>query len=384
MKQLLVVGIDPGTTTAYALLDVHGNVVELRSAKELSVDSLISKITKIGIPVCVGCDKAKAPAFVERFAVQVNARLFAPPEDLRVDEKRKLTKGLPFKNAHEMDALASAIIAFNRVESLFRRIDKFLEGKKKKEFSDKVKEFVVKKGISISGALDLLTRPEKPEKIVKKVVEEKKLAEKDFLELYNDLKKAVQEKNILQKQNKKLAQELKQKKAPKKVKTPKTKPDEKMKLKDKKIDFLNRELTKKKKEAKELHKEIDHFHDVLAGISDKLVIKKLKNLGWSEFQSKKDILKIKKGDVLLVDDPAEFSKKTLDELKKFVEIIIIKKGIPKKFLELSFVFINSKDLGKFEENEYFAFVNKGSFEEARRSRDLLKNIIKSYQKERVI
>ena len=223
MKQLLIVGIDPGTTTAYALLDVHGKIVELKSAKELSVDSLISRVTKIGIPVCVGCDKAKVPAFVERFAVQVNARLFAPSEDLKIEEKRKLTKGMHFKNAHEMDALASAIIAFNRVESLFRRIDKFLEGKKKKGFSDKVKELVVKKGISISGALDLLTRPEKPEKIIKKVVEERKLFEKDFLELYNDLKKAVQEKELLQKQNKKLAQELKQKKAPKKVKMPKIK-----------------------------------------------------------------------------------------------------------------------------------------------------------------
>lgn len=384
MKQLLVVGIDPGTTTAYALLDVQGNIVELESAKELSVDSLISKVTKIGIPVCVGCDKAKAPTYVERFAVQVNARLFSPAEDIKIEEKRKLTKGLPFNNAHEMDALASAIIAYNRVEGLFRRVDKFLEAKKKKEFSDQVKELVIKKGISISGALDLLTRSDKPEKIIKKVVEEKKLSEKDFLELYNELKKTVKEKEILQKQNNKLAQELKQRQVPKKVEIPKAKPDEKMKLKDKKIEFLNKEMAKKNKEIKELHKEIDYFRDVLSGIKDKLVVKKLKNLGWSEFQSKKDILNITKGDVLLVDDPAEFSKKTLDELKKLIEIIIVKKDIPKKFLELKFVFINAKDLGSFEENKYFAFVNRGSFEEARKSRDLLKNIIRSYQKERVI
>ena len=153
----------------------------MNSAKELSVDSLIAKVTSAGIPVCVGCDKAKIPAFVEKFAVQVGAKLFSPPEDLRVDEKRKLAKGLGFKNNHEMDALASALFAFNRIEGLFRRVDKFLEGRKKAEFSDKIKELVVKKGISISGALDLLSEPERPEaRIIKKVVEEKTLRSNQY------------------------------------------------------------------------------------------------------------------------------------------------------------------------------------------------------------
>ncbi|MBW3001633.1 DUF460 domain-containing protein [Candidatus Woesearchaeota archaeon] len=384
-KHLLVVGIDPGTTTAYALLDVDGKVVGLHSAKELSVDNLISKVTAIGIPVCVGCDKAKIPAFVEKFAIQVSAKLFSPSEDIKIDEKRKLTKNLDFKNNHEMDALASAIFAYNRVEGLFRRVNKFLEGKKKTEFSNKVKELVVKKGMSISGALDLLTKPEKKEiKIVKKVVEQKKLAEKDFLELYNELKKAEKDNKILKQQNTLLSDKLKkaEKKPNKKQKITKTTPDERLKQKDKKIDFLNKEIDKKEKEISEKEKDINKFNDLLSGIKDKLVVKKLKNLGWSEFQAKQ--CNIHKGDVLLIEDPAEFSKKTLAELKDLVEIIIHKNDIPKKFLDLGFVFVNAEDLGKFQETELFAFVNKGRFEEARKSRDLLKKIIKAYKKARSI
>jgi hypothetical protein len=382
-KPLLVVGIDPGTTTAYALLDVNGKVVGLYSAKELSVDNLISKVTEIGIPVCVGCDKAKIPAFVEKFAIQVGAKLFSPSEDIKIDEKRKLTKNLDFKNNHEMDALASAIFAYNRVESLFRRINKFLEGKKKTEFSNKVKELVVKKGLSISGALDLLIEPEKKEtKIIKKVVEQKNLSERDFLELYTALKKAEQDNKILKQQNKLLSDKLKkvEKRPEKKKEFPKAKPDERLKQKNQKIDFLNKEIIKKDKEIQEKDKEIRNFNALLSEIKNKLVVKKMKNLGWSEFQAKQH--SIHKGDVLLVEDPAEFSQKTLAELKDLVEIIIHKKDIPKNFLDLGFVFVNAQDLGKFQETALFAFVNKGCFEEARKSRDLLKKIIKAYKKER--
>lgn len=382
-KPLLIAGIDPGTTTAYALLDVSGNVMEVHSAKELSVDSLIAKAAFLGIPVCVGCDKAKVPAFVDKFAVQVGAKLFSPSEDIRIDEKRKLTKGRDFSNNHEMDALASAIFAYNRVEGLFRRVDKFLEGKKKKEFSDKVKELVVKKGISISGALDLLAEPEKPEtRIIKNVVEQRKLSEKDFLELYNELKNAEQDNKILKQQNNLLSDKLKKagKKPEKKKDIPRIKPDERLKQKDRKIDFLNKEIAKKNKEIKEKDAELANFNKILSEINTKLVVKKLKNLGWSAFKARQDC--INPGDVLLVEDPAEFSQKTLAELKGLVDIIIHKKDIPKKFFDLGLVFVNAADLGDFDETDSFAIVNKRRFEKARKSRDLLKNIIHAYKKER--
>ena len=83
---------------------------------------------------------------------------------------------------------------------------------------------------------------------------------------------------------------------------------------------------------------------------------------------------------MLVDDPNAFSEKTIEHLKGMVDIVIHKKDIGKKIETLGFIFISASQV-KFEENDYFAFVNKGTFEEARRNKELLKNIIKTYKKE---
>lgn len=392
MKPLLIVGIDPGTTVGYTILDLQGKTVAIYSAKELDLDTVVAKITAAGIPLAVGCDKAKVPGFVESFATKVGAKLFWPEEDLKVDEKRELTKGRGAKNSHELDSLASALFAFRKIEGLLRRIDKFLLSKNKMEHSDKLKELVVKKGIYISGAFEMLTQPEQKEaKIIKKAVEEKKLDEKDFLKLFNELKKSENDMKKIKQQNSLLQnavlkaskEMLFYKQKSEKMPAAKIPAGDKLKFKENKIHFLDSEISKRDRTVSVLKAEIKKLQSVLANIDNRIVAKKLKNLGWNEFLQKKDILQLKKGDVLLVDDPNEFSDKTINQLKGVVDIIITKKEIGKKLEELGFVFISS-DRVQIEENEPFAFVNKGSFEEARRNKELLKNIIQSYQKQRAI
>jgi len=51
MKELLIIGIDPGTTTGYALLNLKGNIIEIDSSKEYDLATLITKITKQGLPL---------------------------------------------------------------------------------------------------------------------------------------------------------------------------------------------------------------------------------------------------------------------------------------------------------------------------------------------
>ncbi|MEM4263907.1 MAG: DUF460 domain-containing protein [Candidatus Woesearchaeota archaeon] len=388
-KSLLIVGIDPGTTVGYTILDLNGKPIMIDSAKELDLDTIVAKITAVGIPLAVGCDKAKVPGFIDDFATKTGAKLFWPKEDMKVEEKREITKGFSCKNNHESDALASALLAFRKIEGLLRRIDKFLIGKNKIEHSDRLKELVVKKGINIAGAFEMLTQPEQKEtKIIKQVIEEKRLEEKDFLKLYNELKKSEEDKKRLKQQNNRLLCELQKLEKLKISEKKEKKPagilsDKKLKFKEDKIQFLDRIVKKQMLEIHGLKTEIAKFYSTLANINNKIVAKKLKNLGWNEFQQKKDMLGINKGDVLLVDDPNEFSEKTLAHLKSFVDIIIAKKEPGRKLEELGFVFIDSSRV-QIEEDKYFAFINKGSFEEARRNKELLKNIIKSYQKQRAI
>ena len=47
-KPWLIVGIDPGTTVAYAILDLNGTVIKTLSKKELDLSSLITEIIKLG------------------------------------------------------------------------------------------------------------------------------------------------------------------------------------------------------------------------------------------------------------------------------------------------------------------------------------------------
>jgi len=41
-KQLLIVGIDPGTTLGYAAIDFEGNLIRVYSDKNFDLNSLIS------------------------------------------------------------------------------------------------------------------------------------------------------------------------------------------------------------------------------------------------------------------------------------------------------------------------------------------------------
>ena len=42
-KPLLIVGIDPGITAGYAVLDINGKIIKVRSSKQLDLNSLISE-----------------------------------------------------------------------------------------------------------------------------------------------------------------------------------------------------------------------------------------------------------------------------------------------------------------------------------------------------
>src|SRR3989338_6732880 len=124
-RKLLIVGIDPGTTTGYAVLDIEGNLICLKSSKQLDLNQLISQTISIGKVVLVGTDKAKAPNLVETFATKLGAKVIIPQEDLKVDEKRKSINKFSFDDEHQGDALASALFAYREMKSLLDKIDFF-------------------------------------------------------------------------------------------------------------------------------------------------------------------------------------------------------------------------------------------------------------------
>ncbi|MCP3682817.1 MAG: DUF460 domain-containing protein [bacterium] len=381
--RLLIVGLDPGTTAGYALLDTAGRIIKLKSSKELELKSLISEITKEGSVLVVGTDKGKCPALVERFAIKTGAVLVLPHADLTSAEKRELVKGTKGKD-HELDALAAAKYAFRKIEPMIKKVDNFAIKNNKEELADKIIKLVLKNGMNIKGAVDILEEPEK-EIIEEKTAEEKVFGHDDYIKLREQFKKLRNTARLLERQNKKLKKEIKklgkkQSTLSKKLSTQTTdkKAKELIKFKEKRIESMDDDIKEKNVMIKEMEKDEKELNRILADANTNVVAKKLENLGWKEFESKNKMIDVKRGDVLLVNDASVYSRRTIDELKGKVDVIICRK-VSKKMKD--FTFINAGKL-RIKEDKFFAVVNKKDFEAEKAKQNIVAKIVDGYKESR--
>ena len=391
-KQLIIIGIDPGTTLGYAVLDFEGKIIKIHSEKNFDLGSLISELIKLGKPLIIATDKEYNPDFVDKLAIKVGARVIGPDYDLKVDEKRELTKDFKTNNQHEMDALASAFFALKRIGPLLKKINIFAEHYKKEDIKGQLIEFVVGKGLNIRDAAEIIEEPEKEEsKIIKEVVEEKRLTEKDFLMLYKRFKEAKEDLQFLKEENTKLKEQIAAIRRDYEYmfkQISKSQLDKKMQsllnFKEKRIKFFDSQLRIKQDEIKMMQNEITILIYFISNMNSSNLLKKLDNLGLNEFEKKKNILNIKEGDILLIKDPDIVSEKTISEIKEKVGVILYRKPISKKIeSKLPFIFINANEFS-IEENEYFGIVNKEEFEKTKNKQGLLHKIVEDYKKERSI
>jgi len=388
-EQLLIVGIDPGTTVAFAAIDLNGNIVKVFSQKEVSLSYLIKKVIELGKPVLVGCDVTPAPTFVEKFTTKTGAKLIDPDTDLTVDEKKKLVKDFEDKiqNNHQRDALSSALFAYKIVNPLLKKIDKILKKEKKEHLSAKVKELLLKKEIAIKTAIDIIEKPEEPAvKIIKKAVQKRILSEKNFLVLYDKLKQKENEINLLKNSNENMKKELQESQNKinfllKKIPPPSKKIKQKISFKEKRIDFLTVELEKMKMQMQSLQKNVENLNQFVANLNNNILLKKLDNLGSDDFESKNRILNIQKNDFLLVNDLDIYSKKIIDSLKNKNITIICRKASNKTKQSLPFVIIDSKNL-KIKEDDLFAAISRKEFQEIKTKQNILTKIIEEYKETR--
>jgi predicted RNase H-like nuclease (RuvC/YqgF family) len=120
----LIAGVDPGSTSAVALIDFEGKIVKLESGKNFPPSEIITEIVAEGKPVVVTSDKADTPSKVEKIATSVGAEQFEPEEDLSKKRKRELGEG---ENSHERDASAAAIHAYKQLRDNIKKIKEVAE-----------------------------------------------------------------------------------------------------------------------------------------------------------------------------------------------------------------------------------------------------------------
>lgn len=380
MKQLLIVGIDPGTTVGYAALDISGKLIKAHASKELNLDALIAELCSLGTTLIIATDKAKVPAFVAAAATQLGARVFTPAEDLQVAEKRELTSALACKGNHEMDALAAAVVAFKRHERLLSRIDRFLAERKRPELGDALKELVIRQGISITAGFELLTVPEKARvRIMRERVMQRTLKEEDYWRLYNELVIAEQDKAVLQRQNRKLENALNRLRKKLAAARAATRPETR-------IIRPTAELEQARRVIADLQRKLEHtltrqqrLQHVLLNRDAYVVAKRMRNLGFDEFRRVSRVLGVRKQDILFIEDPNSFSERTLDELAGVVELVIaVQQPKPKVAERLPFVILDAASI-PHTQDDYFAFLDRKALEQARSDKALLRKLIREYQ-----
>ncbi len=145
----IIVGLDPGTTTGIAALNLSGELVDLTSSRGLSSSDVIEWIAARGRSLLVATDVFPTPGGVEKVKRAFNAVLYSPGGDIPAEEKIALGKEFSYKNDHERDALAAAISAFKKYKNKFLLVEK----KSPPEVDpDEVKALVVR-GYSIENAI---------------------------------------------------------------------------------------------------------------------------------------------------------------------------------------------------------------------------------------
>ena len=151
----IIVGLDPGTTTGIAALNLSGELVDLISSRAMSSSDVIEWIAARGRPLVVATDVFPTPGAVEKVKRAFNAVLFSPGADVPAEEKIAMAREFGYKNDHERDSLAAAVSAFKKYKNKFMLVEK----KVPSEINpDEVKALVVK-GYSIENAIIEFIKP---------------------------------------------------------------------------------------------------------------------------------------------------------------------------------------------------------------------------------
>ncbi len=123
-RDRVIVGIDPGTTTAVAVVSLDGRVLDVHSTRTADTAAIIEWLIERGRPSIVAADVTPMPETVEKFRRSFDAAGWAPPKDIPVDEKLHRTREVAYENDHERDALAAALFAYDDHEDQFERISR--------------------------------------------------------------------------------------------------------------------------------------------------------------------------------------------------------------------------------------------------------------------
>ncbi len=118
----LIAGIDPGTTTAVAALDLDGNLLHLASSRQMNMGDVVESLFRVGKPLIIASDVQEMPYSVEKIRRAFSAVAYTPKQDVSVETKIELTTSFAYGNDHERDALSAALDAYRQYRHKFQNL----------------------------------------------------------------------------------------------------------------------------------------------------------------------------------------------------------------------------------------------------------------------
>ena len=361
----IIVGLDPGTTTGIAALNLKGELIDLISSREISSSDVIEWIAARGNPLIVATDVFPTPGAVEKVKRSFNAVLYSPGADVPAEEKIALAKEYGYKNDHERDALAAASSAFKKYKNKFSQVEKKVPPEVDQE---EVKALVVR-GRSVENAVAELTPvPEEvampeaqhqpkvcaspdAEAVIAQKAQVQQLSEqvRTLRSYIEDLRSGLGERDdALTRMRQKL--DRISDKASREIKR-----DHAVKIRDKEIERLRGLLRSERKYNKKLKKEL-YFKRKTEKVTERVEeIQGYKRLKPVEVFSKEAVSRaterwgISKGDLIFLENPSGGGPNTADLLmERGIEAVILEgemsPAVRERFEEKGVPVFSSKDL----------------------------------------
>ncbi|PWB50333.1 MAG: DUF460 domain-containing protein [Candidatus Methanoperedenaceae archaeon] len=123
-RDYIIVGIDPGTTTAIAVLTLEGELRMLHSSRTISIPEVIEMIAQEGRPLVIASDVYPPPNAVEKIRRAFSAISSSPFEVLLAQDKIDFAAPYSYSNNHERDAIAAAVSFYRKNKNKFEQIRK--------------------------------------------------------------------------------------------------------------------------------------------------------------------------------------------------------------------------------------------------------------------
>ncbi len=366
-KPHVIVGVDPGTTTAVAVLDLNGNVLGVKSKKGWNPSEVIEFITSLGKPVVIATDKSNPPEFVLKLRASFQAVLHTPKEDMSVERKRNLTSRFAFLNDHERDAIAAAMDAYNSYKNKLKNVEKRIPLGMD---VDAVKAEIIR-GTPLKDIIAGDESREKKEVEPSPQMDEVRALRDDLAKKDRVIRELEEENRLLRKEIKSLREEIERLRA--KIVTLSREEHERVRREnyirtlEHELKELRRELREKDKTIEELKKRIEVLKRMkVLEFSGWKSIKVLKKFTKDEIEKLEESFGINEGDVIYIEDSSGGGKVTAEYLcnKKIRAVIVSNEmsHLAKSVFEEKGVPVIDKSEVEIEVGEDLAIINSEKFE----------------------